>query len=70
MTYRKTQHAGGARKNRLFSGTIVLEKGEYDVHYVTDDSHSYMDWNATPPDDQESYGITLIKERTTRNVKK
>ncbi len=63
MTYRKTQHAGGARKNRLFNGIVLLEKGEYEVLYVTDDSHSYMDWNATPPDDRENYGITLIRER-------
>ncbi len=63
MTYKKTRHAGGARKNRLFNGIVLLEKGDYEVHYVTDGSHSYMDWNATPPDDRESYGITLIRER-------
>jgi hypothetical protein len=70
MTYKNTQHAGGASKNRLFNGTVLLEKGEYEVHYVTDDSHSYMDWNASPPDDQESYGITLIREGIGKNVKK
>jgi hypothetical protein len=63
MTYKKTRHAGGARKNRLFNDTVLLGKGGYEVHYVTDGSHSYMDWNASPPEDPESYGITLTRER-------
>jgi hypothetical protein len=63
MTYRKTSHAGGASKNRLFNDTILLEKGNYELHYVTDGSHSFMDWNASPPDDPDSYGITILKEK-------
>ncbi|RMF66080.1 MAG: hypothetical protein D6743_07010 [Calditrichaeota bacterium] len=59
MTYRKTKHAGGARKNRLFDGTILLKKGEYIVYYETDDSHSFEDWNAAPPYDPVHWGITL-----------
>ncbi len=62
MTYRKTEHAGGARKNRLFNGTIILDKGEYKVYYTTDGSHSYGDWNSSPPHDQELYGIIISKE--------
>jgi hypothetical protein len=27
--------------------------------YVTDDSHSYGDWNSSPPYDQTNYGISL-----------
>ncbi|MCP5103707.1 MAG: hypothetical protein GY950_10030, partial [bacterium] len=63
MTYRKTEHAGGARKNRSFDGTLFLKKGEYELFYKTDDSHSYMDWNARSPDNPEIYGITLIREK-------
>lgn len=59
MTPRNTEHAGGARKNRMFRGSIILEKGEYELRYVTDGSHSFMDWNATPPGDPHRYGITL-----------
>lgn len=59
MTYRNTESAGGARKNKLFDGTILLPAGEYTVYYETDGSHSYRDWNASPPHDQEHYGISI-----------
>ncbi|MCD6091585.1 MAG: hypothetical protein J7J72_08805 [Bacteroidales bacterium] len=59
MTYRNTDSAGGARKNRVFDDTILLPKGEYTVYYETDGSHSYRDWNASPPRDQEHYGISV-----------
>ena len=61
MTYRSTTHGGGASKNRLFNDIIILPKGEYKVHYQTDGSHSYRDWNDSPPDDQEKYGISIYK---------
>jgi len=59
MTYRNTEDAGGARKNKLFDGTIILPAGEYTVYYETDGSHSYRDWNASAPHDQEHYGISV-----------
>jgi hypothetical protein len=59
MRYRDTRSAGGASKNRLFDGMIHLKKGKYMIHYVTDDSHSYGDWNSDPPRDQKSWGITI-----------
>lgn len=59
MTYRNTESAGGAKKNRVFDGTVLLPKGEYTVYYETDGSHSYRDWNASPPRDQEHYGISI-----------
>lgn len=59
MTYRNTESAGGARKNRAFDGTVVLPKGEYTVYFETDGSHSYRDWNDSPPYDQEHYGISV-----------
>jgi len=64
MTYRKTERAGGARKNRLFDDTVYLEEGEYDVYYRTDDSHSFEEWNDSPPYDPESWGITIYSANT------
>ena len=59
MVYDKTEHAGGSSKNREFLGTIHLGKGEYILHFRTDDSHSYGDWNARPPDSPRNWGISL-----------
>jgi hypothetical protein len=59
MTYKNTDSAGGARKNKLFDGTITLPAGEYTVYYETDGSHSYRNWNASAPHDQEHYGISV-----------
>ena len=62
MTYEMTFHAGGGRKNRMVNATILLDKGEYKLHYVSDDSHSFNDWNTDPPDDPTMWGITIYKE--------
>ncbi|MEO8167296.1 MAG: hypothetical protein ABI623_03555 [bacterium] len=62
MTYSMTVHAGGARKNRMVNTTIILDKGDYTLHFETDDSHAYRDWNQDPPEDQEYWGITLYPE--------
>ncbi|MDD4051533.1 MAG: hypothetical protein PHR28_06510 [candidate division Zixibacteria bacterium] len=59
MTYRKTRNAGGAAKNRMIIDVITLEKGTYTAHFITDDSHSYSDFNASPPDDPERWGIMI-----------
>lgn len=61
MTYRVTQHAGGATKNRRFDGAVRLPAGEYIVRYQTDRSHAFGDWNAGPPDDPERWGITVYR---------
>ena len=63
MNYRDTKDAGGASKNRLFNGTISLDAGNYILHYRTDGSHSFQDWNSTPPANQDSYGISLFLEK-------
>lgn len=60
MRYEDTEHAGGNSKNRLYDRVIPLQKGSYILHFITDDSHSYRDWNASPPFDQQKWGITLI----------
>lgn len=62
MTYPMTFYAGGARKNRMVNTAMTLEKGEYILRWKSDDSHSYDDWNADPPDDQEYWGITIFRD--------
>lgn len=59
MDYDRTRHAGGARKNRLVDEVIELPAGSYMVYFVTDDSHSYPDWNSAPPYNPTSWGITI-----------
>ncbi len=61
MTYRSTTHAGGASKNRVFDGTVRLPAGRFVLHYDTDGSHAYGDWNDDPPDDPEGWGITVTR---------
>ncbi|UCG85766.1 MAG: hypothetical protein JSW71_17880 [Gemmatimonadota bacterium] len=61
MTFRTSQHAGGATKNRLFNDMIVLPAGQYILRYQSDGSHSADDWNSTPPNDPANYGVTLTK---------
>jgi hypothetical protein len=63
MKYRKTDHAGGAEKNRVFDGVITLDAGRYIVFYETDDTHAYDDWNDNSPDDPESWGVTISLAR-------
>lgn len=59
MTFRRTDHAGGASKNRVFSDEILLPAGRYEVVYVSDDSHSFNDWNSAPPSDPINWGVTV-----------
>lgn len=60
MRYNRTRHGGGARKNRMLDEVITLSPGSYMVHFVTDDSHSYSGWNASPPYNPSSWGITVF----------
>lgn len=59
MGYRMTDHAGGAKKNRAYKGSLTLDAGEYSVYYESDGSHSFNRWNATPPDDFLNWGVTV-----------
>jgi hypothetical protein len=61
MNYDATEPAGGARKNREFEGTVRLPAGSYVLHYRSDGSHSYQDWNDDAPDDADSWGITVFR---------
>lgn len=69
MRYRDTKHAGGASKNRLYKGNIKLDKGQYIVHYQSDDSHSYEDWNTRAPQDPDMYGISIYPIKDDKSVK-
>lgn len=64
MRYRDTEEAGGNRKNRMVDEVIELKKGNYIAYFVTDDSHSFRRWNASPPFDQDKWGMTLISQET------
>jgi hypothetical protein len=59
MRYRKTNHAGGAKKNRMVDTIINLDRGEYEVFYVTDGSHSFEGWNDKKPRDPHHWGVTV-----------
>lgn len=61
MRYRDTQHAGGARKNRVERAEITLPQGEYLLRYETDDSHAFGDWNGTLPSQPHLWGISLVE---------
>ena len=54
-----TEHAGGGEKNRMFDGPVELKAGKYVAYYITDDSHSYRDWNVSAPYDAKAYGLAI-----------
>jgi hypothetical protein len=60
INYYDTEHAGGGSKNRLIDETVQFDKGNYIAYFVTDDSHSYIRWNASPPFDRERWGLTIM----------
>jgi hypothetical protein len=60
LTWSNSRGAGGAPKNRIFAGDIVLDAGVYEAHFKTDYSHAWNDWNALPPDDAAMWGMTVI----------
>ena len=65
MRYDDTEGAGGDAKNRLVDTTVRLEKGSYIVHYISDDSHSAEEWNASAPPDGRRWGITVLAAQGT-----
>lgn len=66
MRYAETESAGGDPKNRLVDRTLRLEKGDYVLHYTSDDSHAYNRWNAPSPRDAERWGITVLSVVSNR----
>jgi serine phosphatase RsbU (regulator of sigma subunit) len=66
--YRQTYLAGGANKNRILLDIIKLTPGSYNLHYQSDDSHSFGKWNATPPTDSLLWGIKLIELEDSESI--
>lgn len=64
MRYDETEPAGGTDKNRMFDGVITLKAGTYVVRYNSDGSHSHGNWNDDPPDDPDSWGVTVFRTGT------
>ncbi|HEX8399801.1 MAG TPA: serine hydrolase [Pyrinomonadaceae bacterium] len=58
MKSSETTHAGGAPKNRKVDIVITMPAGKYRLRYKSDDSHSFDNWNAMPPD-INFWGIAL-----------
>ncbi|MGD8922456.1 MAG: hypothetical protein PVH24_04345, partial [Candidatus Zixiibacteriota bacterium] len=54
-----TDWAGGGDKNRKFDDDVHLDKGNYILYFVTDDSHSFDEFNVNPPYDPYNWGITI-----------
>ena len=57
----KTEHAGGAGKNRKVDVVITLPAGNYKLRYKSDDSHAFDHWNSLPPD-INFWGIAIYKK--------
>ncbi|HPG41729.1 MAG TPA: hypothetical protein PLP19_20740 [bacterium] len=62
MEFAKTEHAGGAKKNRLTRETIILGPGAYTAHFETDNNHSFNNWNADRPDNYFNWGLLIVKD--------
>ncbi len=56
-----TYYLGGSIKNVISADIVKLLPGKYKLRYVTDDSHAYGQWNATPPADSTLWGIEVLK---------
>ena len=65
FSYRNSEHGGGDKKNRLFNEVISLPAGDYVAYFVTDDSHSSREWNATPPYDPNFWGMVIRPAETS-----
>lgn len=66
MTEENTGPAGGATKNRRFTGTLSLGPGLYRAAFQTDRSHHAGGWNANPPLDPAAYGLFLYTDAPER----
>ena len=63
MLARNTDWAGGAEKNRKIKTELYLPPGRYLLHYRSDGSHSFEDWNDDPPKDFRNYGVSIKIEK-------
>ena len=68
MNFTSSRYGGGAEKNRVQIDIVTLEAGHYRIGYKSDDSHAYGDWNSTPPDFPEDWGLFLFKINPTQEA--
>jgi|GEM_PF-1665252 len=61
MDLTESRYAGGHVKNRMQLETLTLAAGTYELHYRSDDSHSFGKWNGLPPDFQDCWGIQIVR---------
>ncbi|MEM1096608.1 MAG: hypothetical protein AAGJ10_18560, partial [Bacteroidota bacterium] len=52
--------AGGNENNRMATAFLDLQAGTYTMHYRTDGSHAFNDFDDGAPDNEERWGITLF----------
>lgn len=60
MQREQSTHAGGSRLNRLQIDVLELEKGEYQLGYISNSRHSFGNWEETPPDNPLLWGIQIL----------
>jgi hypothetical protein len=64
MNYDISSHAGGGKKNREWRGEMTIPAGSYRLRFVSDDSHSFGRWNASPPRHRGAdWGISVYRIR-------
>ena len=61
MNAKYSKHFGGALKNQFIDTVVQLNKGSYTLHYLSDESHAYSNWNDEPPS-FPFYGIVLYEK--------
>ena len=59
MSLENTLPAGGHDSNRFFDGILRLNPGKYRVHFKTDETHAFGSFDALPPSDPTSWGISI-----------
>lgn len=59
--YLKSFYLGGNTKNRVVISFAELNKGDYTLRYISDDSHSYGNWNTDAPVDSLWWGIQAFE---------
>ncbi|MDP8205414.1 MAG: two-component regulator propeller domain-containing protein [Candidatus Electryonea clarkiae] len=78
LSRENSRYLGGDYKNSIQIDLVTLIPGEYRLHYISDSSHSYDNWNMYKfPDHQELWGISIypvprnsvaaIREKLTEN---
>ncbi|HCN50273.1 MAG TPA: hypothetical protein DIT10_14500 [Chryseobacterium sp.] len=50
MQKQPSVNAGGVLKNQKVTQEVVLPKGKYSLHYLSDSGHAYNHWDSLPPD--------------------